>query len=288
MKTGFYPKLILILLCILCFSCSPESGGGGTNPPDPDPDPITTQYFTKRVLVEDYTGVWCDNCPRVAYAIEQFEGISNNVVTVAIHRQSSDPQSSSYDPFNFDASTIEYKLSIYGSYPVGMLDHSTKWNYPQPENIDQATDLLEKKTAIGITIEPIISIKNELSATIRIKFGKDFKRENLKLVAYVLEDGLIYDQDNNTEYYGGQKVIKNYVHNDVLRYSFTDLLGQKIPKSEALAEETYRTVLTTKLGNIPFSKKENLRVVVFVINDSNTALNVRSASLDEKQEFIML
>ena len=52
-----------------------------------------------------------------------------------------------------------------------------------------------------------------------------------KIIAYLVEDNLIYDQvnyynfDQNSYFYGMGNPIVDFVHNDVLRHSFTDALG---------------------------------------------------------------
>ena len=79
--------------------------------------------FNKRVLIEDYTGTWCQYCPRVSYAISQVRLQTTDAVVVAIHRGS--------DPYNFAAaSTLETIIGLTG-YPTGMLNRKTEWNYPE-------------------------------------------------------------------------------------------------------------------------------------------------------------
>ena len=67
--------------------------------------------FKSNVMVEDYTGVWCGNCPRVVVALDQAsQQLGTNeeqLIKVAIHRSSSNPTDASYDPYNFDASAFE-------------------------------------------------------------------------------------------------------------------------------------------------------------------------------------
>ena len=85
--------LSLLFLSVLFISC------GETNVVENIPDgsvdtPPISGYFKKRVLIEDYTGTWCGNCTRVAYAIDQVNAESDKAVTVAIHNGN--------DPYHFD------------------------------------------------------------------------------------------------------------------------------------------------------------------------------------------
>ena len=75
--------------------------------------------FNKRVLIEDYTGTWCQYCPRVSYAISQVRLQTSDAVVVAIHRGN--------DPYNFAAaSALETMIALQG-YPTGMLNRKTEW-----------------------------------------------------------------------------------------------------------------------------------------------------------------
>ena len=63
------------------------------NRPNQSPDePAISGNFKKHVLIEDYTGTWCGNCARVAYAVEQVKSQTDKAVTVAIH-DGNDPYS---------------------------------------------------------------------------------------------------------------------------------------------------------------------------------------------------
>ena len=106
-----------------------------------------------------------------------------------------------------------------------------------------------------------------------------------KTGVYVLEDGLIFDQTNYTSYYGGTSVISNFTHNDVLRASLTDLLGETIPSSEIVADNVYTKSFSVAVpSNV--ANASNMTVVAFVVDgNSNAALNVRAAHFGDTQTF---
>ena len=64
----------------------------------------------------------------------------------------------------------------------------------------------------------------------------------------MLEDGLIYDQRNFTSYYGGADPIRDFVHDDVLRRSLTDVFGDDIPQDQVGHGKTF----TAKISNTLF------------------------------------
>ena len=237
--------------------------------------------FNKRVLIEDYTGTWCGYCPRVAYGIELVKAQTTDAVSVAIHRGSTSSSSSSYDPYNYSAGTLEDLINLEG-YPTAMLNRTTIWNYPEPNNVSQVTDLASDDADLGLALTPSIN-GNTITLDVQVKFGGLFTSTNAKLVVYVLEDGLNFYQVNYTSYYGGQDPITNFQHNDVLRASLTDLLGDTIPSSEIVADNVYTKSFSVAVpSNV--ANASNMTVVAFVVDgNSNAALNVRAAHFGDTQ-----
>ena len=240
--------------------------------------------FNQNVLIEDYTGTWCGYCPRISYAIDLVKEQTSNAVVVAIHRGSTDPGNSYYDPYNFPAGTLEDLVGVNGSYPTGMLNRITEWIYPEPNNVSQVVNLTSGQSDVGLALSPALN-ENTMNIDVNVKFGGQFSASNAKLVVYVLEDGLELNQTNYTSYYGGGNVIPNFEHNHVLRASLTNLLGDQIPASEYSADNVYQVNFN---GAVPSNvvNTENMSVVAVVINgSSNAAINVRGADFGDTQTF---
>lgn len=237
--------------------------------------------FVKRVLIEDYTGTWCGYCPRVAHAIELAKQQSDKIVAVAIHRPSSVPTSSVYDPYNFDASELEATLSAEG-YPKGFLNRKTQWSFPEPNNIGQVLTLTQgANPKLGLAINSTVS-NGTISMEVSTKFANDFS--NLRLVVYVLENGLIYDQHNYTTYYGGASIIEDFEHNHTLRATLTHILGDAIGNTETVTGNTYtRTFNVAVPANV--ANASNLEFVAFIVDQNGNALNVRQALPGDTQDF---
>jgi len=202
---------------------------------------------------------------------------------VAIHRGSTDPGNSSYDPYNFSAGTLENLIGL-GGYPTGMLNRTTEWNSPEPNYISQVLDLTTSQSDVGLALNPTLNA-NTMNIDVSVKFGGQFSASNAKLVVYVLEDGLVFNQTNYTSYYGGGNVIANFEHNHVLRASLTSLLGDQIPSSEYSADNVYQVNFNVAVpSNV--SSTEKMSVVAVVINgSSNAAINVRGADFGDTQTF---
>jgi hypothetical protein len=240
------------------------------------------QSFAKRVLIEDYTGAWCVNCPTVSYAIDLLKNSGVRAVPVAIHRGAN---SASYDPYHFTgADPLEELVGVANQYPTAKLNRLTNWNYPQhtATNQNKAKQLTEGELVeIGLAMNSSI-VGNNINLDVKVKFFNDYS--NLKLVVYALENNLIYPQKNSTSFYGGLSVITDFKHDHVVRATFTDILGDAIPSSETSYGKTYsRNFSVAVPSNI--SNTANMEFVAFVIGSDNKSINVRSAAIGVNQEF---
>lgn len=227
--------------------------------------------FTKRVLIEDYTGTWCGFCPRVSYGIELVKEATDKAVVVAIHRGN--------DPYNFNATALENMINLEG-YPTAMLNRKTDWNYPEPNNVNQVVNLTSgTNPKLGLALTSTVAGGN-INLEVKTKFGKSLA--NAKLVVYVLENGLVYDQVNYTQYFGGGSTIPSFVHEHVLRASLTNLLGDAFTAQESVYEnEVTRTFNVPVPANV--ANVANLEFVAFVVGADNKAINVRNAMPGESQ-----
>jgi len=251
-------------------------------------DPITVRFhdgseinFVKRVLIEDYTGTWCGNCPRVAHAIDLAKAQSDKVVSVAIHRASSNPADGSYDPYNYDTSELENYLGMSG-YPKALLNRMTRWQPLEQNNIPQVINLTQvENPKLGLAISNEVT-ETTIDLTVNAKFSKDF--ENLNLVVYILENGLIYDQVNYTSFYGGAPYLLNFKHDHTLRACLTPLFGLPIASSATSVGKTF-----TKTYSLPIpaniENKNNIEFVAFITGADKKTINVRKAALNTTQEF---
>lgn len=273
MKKTNYFKLFLFCASLGLVACSSDDDNPGPNPP------ATEGNFTKRVLVEDYTSIWCGNCPRVSHAIDLLGQETDKMVAVGIHG----PFSGKDDPFNFDFSVLANEFDIDG-LPTVHLNRTTPWAYPEVENLDQALNLTGDNASVGLAINPVLEGGN-LDIELKIKFGADYSSQNLKMVVYVLESGLTADQVNYTQYYNDEDVVVDFEYNHVLRASLTDLLGDAIPAGETALGNVYSTNLSASVSETNVSNTANMHIVAFVIDSDGNALNVRSADMGAQQSF---
>lgn len=229
--------------------------------------------FTTKVLIEDFTGTWCGWCPRVSYGIELVEKQTDNVVITAIHRGQGN------DPYHFDEANIGNLDEGY--YPNAKLNRKTTWNSPEPSNVNQVIDLTNINTDLGLGIDSKI-IENNIDLEISIGFLKSF--ENLKFVVYLLEDNLIYNQANYTEYYNGTSILLNFEHNNVLRKVITNLFGDVIPSEYMVTNGVFKKSFDIVIPN-SIKNNDALKIVAFVLDANGKVINAQKAAINTYKNF---
>jgi hypothetical protein len=236
---------------------------------------ILTTAYTQKALIEDYTGAWCQYCPRIAYSIEQVEAATDNAIPVAVH--------------NGDTMEYEYEGTLRGyfgvtGFPTGKINRTIDWTYPENNNIQQVTDLASGRSDVGLSIASTRTASN-LSIDVSAKFSLTHT-EPLKLVVYLLEDGLHETQINSTSFYGGGTIV-NMEHNHVLRKTYTALLGNAIPSTDTEMNDTYSTNFSVTLPSSSTSTaSDKLHIVAFIVNgNTKTVLNAQSATVGTTQDF---
>jgi hypothetical protein len=243
---------------------------------NPDDELISGQ-FTRRVLIEDFTGTWCGNCTRVVMGVENVYQQTNRAVVVAVHNGN--------DPYHYNG--IEpLRAQIYPDspdfpLPTAMLNRTNTWTFPEPSNTQQVLDLTGNNCGLGIALNPVVA-NGSIDLDVKVKFATDYT--DLRLVVYVLENNLSYYQINYlSTFQEGQNPIQNYDHDHVLRASLTNILGDEIVEnttSGSLIVKNFTVPLPTNISN-----PENLSFVAFVIGSDNQVINVRSSEVNESQVF---
>jgi len=234
--------------------------------------------YSQKVLVEDYTGTWCGHCPRVAWAIHLCEEQSDKIVSAAIHLANT-----SSDPFEFEGCiTLKNEFSISG-LPKAKINRINNWTYKEQEHLNDVLDRTGNNAPLGLALETTLN-NNTIDANIKIGFDQTFS-QNLNFVIYLVENGLIYNQTNYTDFYGGPGVISNFVHNNILRAIYTHHLGDAIPSGETVNGNIYTITISKP---IPSSVEQinNLHLIAFVTNSvTNEVINVQEVKVGETVDF---
>lgn len=220
----------------------------------------------KGVLLEDLTGVQCANCPAAQLTARNIRGKypKGRVVLVSMHPASMGTLVKPYDSSKYDFRSTQ-TANLLKNYlggdplqlPLGMVDR--RGSNPQLPSYSWSTKVdsqILKTTPVNIDSNKIDYNENskELKASFIISFTEDVTPETFVTVA-LTQSNMIDWQDSSA------KIIRKYVHRDVLRKYMEPYYGLSLGKANTKGRH-YRISFTTLLKdeNIP----EDCQLVVIV------------------------
>jgi hypothetical protein len=266
--------------------------GGCEDEPDDFEVSKVPSTFTKKVLIEEFTGAWCGYCPDGAHIVESIINDNNGkVVGVSLH---------SGDAMEVAHTNILETTYQNTGYPSGMVDRvsvngNTCINRGYWEYV--ANDQLTKTAVCGLAI---ISEVNGQNATVEVHagFNSALNGDDYRLTVYLIEDGVTgtgygYDQRNyyNTDpespFYNLGDPIEEYEHNHTLRAVLSESLGDAIMVSEMVSGGEHIETYTVDLSSY---NKNNLSIVAFVTYIGSTIaeheiMNVQKCGIDGFQDW---
>lgn len=236
---------------------------------------VVTNKFANRVLVEEYSGTWCGNCPRILYGTELLKSQTTNAVTVQIHLFNGDPF------ITANGNALANELGI-GGVPTGNINRTIGWNGPQYQNVNQVINEIKTSSTVGLAINSTLSAGN---LNINLVLGYASTALQTKLVVYVVEDNLFHTQANySSNLYGGLSSIPNFEYDGVLRSIVTPIAGETIIATGAFLNKNFTVSLPSNVKN-----SSNVKIVAFLIDGTNkTVLNARQAAIGEIQNLEVL
>lgn len=233
--------------------------------------PNDTQIVVKkRVLLIDFTGIRCTNCPEAHEKMHQFQNIyPDKIIPISIHGTG---LAYPVGEYNVDLRTTDGNsiISTFGitSIPVGLIDYYDKtkllflsaWDDEVSNYLDEVPSLDIKITNNYNSSNRTLDISNEIKAISELTTGS-------KLVVYILEDSIVTRQATLEE----PGYIENYIQMNVFRDAITDVWGDELFIQGALVDD-----IEIKNFNISIPETwntDNLKVITFVIDSNNKVLN---------------
>jgi thiol-disulfide isomerase/thioredoxin len=189
---------------------------------------------TKRVLIEEFTGHLCPNCPEAAHITKVLENnYPGKITVIAIHAGNfAIPISPNYmTDFRTSAGNIlNNSFGVY-TYPSGMVDRISVLG-SQLISPNDWGNIVNERLARQLQIDlKITSQYNENNRSFQCRVEAktlDVITNPLMLVALFTEDSIIDYQKNNNPLYGPTPDIPNYTHNHVLRDCITNVWGDTL------------------------------------------------------------
>lgn len=190
----------------------------------------------KVVLVEEYTGFQCGNCPaagEIAHAIK--EKYPDNVVLLSIHAGQLALPTPKYK-YNFISQVMKdldayYNIGWGLGTPNGLVDRA-KYNNNAilgKEDWEAATvERLKVKATVKIELSPSYNATTKtISCSAKMKFLEDAP-SSYHLALYVVEDSIVQFQK---DYRKSPPDILDFVHNNIIRDALTNAFGSKISET---------------------------------------------------------
>lgn len=210
----------------------------------------------KRVLIEDFTGQRCVNCPSATETIKELQATygKENVIAVAIH---SGPfgKTLTGTPYPLYTETGDYYYNLWGvqEQPSAMVDrHGVVSNYMTWGTL--VYNAIQKSAPLFLNAA---CSYDEATAAVSISVSAEgVDQTDGKLQVWLTEDSV-----TSLQFLQGNVIDQNYVHNHVFRKSVNELTGDDFSIGEGESKTfTYTTEIDSKWN------AENMSAIVFVYN----------------------
>lgn len=219
------------------------------------------------VLLEDYTGVRCVNCPNAAAEIKVLQSVyGKNLVVVGLHPMNNGltlPWNNNDEDLRTEEARVYAEYYQITDLPKGMvnrksgvLDDFQTWGGVIQEVLDDtATDYVNLTASVKLS-----------GANMQVDVSGNFKKDyavdgDISVIAMIVEDNIQVRQSTHSG------VDKEYIHNHVLRTVISDdIWGDKVLDAKPLEGADFAKQYTASLNEA--WKTQDLAVVVTVVNAS--------------------
>jgi hypothetical protein len=253
------------------------------NSPVLNSNSLTANY--RKVLVEDYTGHQCGNCPRAAEAADALiNTYKDSIVVIANHVsvQFAAPYNDTLyrEDFRDQCSTdwdVLFGMSNAG-LPEGAVNrlmpyaqHYPNWASLVPGALHQAQSVVLNVTTTYDPAQKLLNVK--VKSTFLKAFTNDIKVSILLTQDSVIADQKDYNPPSGCQLLANGETRPNYVFNNINSGSLNGSWGQVI-KSSPNVNDTASVSANCYLVNKCFYKSavcvndKNIHVVAFVYNSS--------------------
>lgn len=223
-----------------------DNGGGNTD----------TTTIVKKILIEDFTGFKCTNCPLASSELNTIENLfEDKIIGIGVHAGFFAAPSGVFTT-DFRTEAGNELADFFGpeAFPIGMVN---RMNYPDnvlleyTEWASKVSEIINQDPTVGILIS-----ENNNQITVQAKSLSTING-NLKLVVCLTEDKIIDKQID------GSNLIEDYEHNHVLRKNINGTWGSDV----SLTNEYTSFEFNYSLDNNWV--RSNCNIIAYVYNDSN-------------------
>jgi thiol-disulfide isomerase/thioredoxin len=247
-----------------------------------------TAVSKKTVLIEEFTGHLCPNCPTGAHVIDQIQqAYGNRVIVLKIHAdQFAEPENGN---FSLDLRAGDHGDELYTHFGT-LGEPCSMFNRKKIDGTNigyYSTTTWQNNVTNVLAMEPVLNMQiindydpttRKLCSHIKTKF-LNTNSQNLKIAVWIAEDSIRGYQINNNATLGPDP-IPDYVFMDVMRDEFVGTYGE-IFTSGSVAKDstiirTYKMILNNGWGD------KHCKVVAYVYDvDSQEILQAVEGKIIE-------
>lgn len=237
---------------------------------------------TKNVVIEEFTGVRCPNCPQGHQIINSIKAANpGKIISVSLHPINSLGRPYPFSPEDFQrpkAQTMFDYLGQIGLEPAGGVDRKlftgetnilmdkSKWS-------GYSSAQLALSTPVNLSLDKIYdSVQNKLTVIAELHYTQSVAEPN-RLTILLTESNMIAPQLN------GSVIDTFYTHKDVMRDFVTGSLGDDLPvtlEPGRVIRKIYKVSLDAAW------KPENMHIVAFVHEFQNSKLIYQGKEVEVK------
>lgn len=179
---------------------------------------VTEDMKVQRVLIEDFTGHTCGNCPAAAIIAEEIKEEHPSLISIfAIHAGSFAIPDDVYPlDLQTEVGDVFWNIMIDPSNPIGRINRSPNeevFQYPPLWNDDVETQLALDPTLVLQLKHDLVSEDGILNVHVYTESISSYEG-NVKITALIVESGIIGDQK---DYSQTEEHVHDYEFEHVLR-----------------------------------------------------------------------
>lgn len=268
-------ELVVLLFCFALVACN-------ENPPTIPP--LGPQDVgDRKVLIEEFTGARCPNCPDGSAEIENLVALyGKNLVPVSIHSSGNFAIPLPDSKYDFRTEAGDQLLELLGQplgYPSAVVNRilpegETRMQQTQASWAGLIENALAEEPSVALNLELRFEPETRtLNTSGRILPNQNIE-ENLRLSVMLLEDHIIDPQLTR------EGLVENYDHRHVFRTMLTNAAGEQLGNSfKAGTAIDYRNSFVIPEDWVV----ENCQVVMFVhrVDEVKEVLQVEAAKVFE-------
>lgn len=237
---------------------------------------------SKTLLIMEFTGQNCSNCPSGAAQIHSLqEAYPDGVIAVCLHPEGVE--------FTNIIGKVDLGLrsktatEIYRNYPTNSFPYAifdgvaTEESKSYLQWVQASTPFLQAETPVKLEVEATYDKDRNISVHCKADFVRGEYQRPLNIAVWIMENGIVGPQMSSS----GR--LKDYTHNHVLRTSLNGAWGESFGTSFSLDDEKeYATSLQKADATW---KLENCQIVAFLVDpDSKHVLQSAITDLAEQQD----